>query len=387
VLAFAGRPPGGPALRPRSGATAGVLRLPHAWVGHAATVAAACRARPRAAAPAPSPPPASLFDARRSTCPWCGGGDLAGRLDTTDLIQHKPGRFHLDECRSCGHVFQNPALSLAGLDHYYAEFYEGDGAETWELAFAGMGPTYGRRMDALGRLTTPRAWLDVGTGHGHFCLAARRRWPDTVVDGLDLTGAIDEAARRGWVDRGYRGLFPDLADGLPRSYDVVSMHHYLEHTREPRRELAAAAKVLDAGGYLMIEGPDVESPWARRLGRWWRCWFQPQHQHFVPCANLLAALDDAGFDVVSVERGPAGEGLDVASAVAFWAAGTAPGPAASRWVPRPTARGRVRRVVTLAAAVPLLVVAGAVDAVKDARLRRPGTRGIGNAYRVIARRR
>jgi SAM-dependent methyltransferase len=242
-------------------------------------------------------------------------------------------------------------------------------------------------MDALGRLTTPQAWLDVGTGHGHFCLAARQRWPEAVLHGLDMTGAVDEAARRGWVDHAYRGLFPALADGLPRSYDVVSMHHYLEHTREPRHELAAAAKVLEPGGYLMIEGPDVESPWARRLGRWWRCWFQPQHQHFVPCANLLTALDESGFDVASVERGAAGEGLDLASAVAFWVNGTVPGPAASRWAPRPTARGRVRRVATLVAAMPLLLAACAVDVVEDARLRRPGARGIGNAYRVVARRR
>ncbi|HET6772016.1 MAG TPA: class I SAM-dependent methyltransferase [Acidimicrobiales bacterium] len=388
ALVFGGREDDRPALQPPALAISCVLRVAQAWRDNLATAAAGYRAH-RDAPPRPAPllpPEDELFEPRRTTCPWCGEGPLEPRVDTTDVIQHKPGRFHLDECRACGHVFQNPALSLPGLDHYYAEFYEGDGAETWEVVFAGMGASYAERMDVLARLATPRAWLDVGTGHGHFCLAARQRWPEATFDGLDVSESVDEAQRRGWIDRAHRGPFPDLADGLPRSYDVVSMHHYLEHTREPRRELAAAAKVLEPGGHLVIEEPDVESPWSRRLGRWWRCWFQPQHQHFVTCANLVAALDDQGFDVVSVQRGPAGEGLDVASAVAFWVNGTAP-TRASRWLPPPTARRRARRAATVAAAVPLLVVAAAVDLVKDAWARGPGSAAPGNAYRVVARRR
>jgi hypothetical protein len=41
----------------------------------------------------------------------------------------------------------------------------------------------------------------------------------------------------------------------------------------------------------------------------------------------------------------------------------------------------------VAAAVPLLVAAAAVDLVKDAWARGPGSAAPGNAYRVVARRR
>ena len=90
-----------------------------------------------------------------------------------------------------------------------------------------------------------------------------------------MSESVIEAARRGRADTAYRGMFPDLARTLPRSYDVVSMHHYLEHTRDPRRELAAAALVVEPGGHLVIEGPDAEAPLARRLGRYWWQWGQP----------------------------------------------------------------------------------------------------------------
>jgi hypothetical protein len=136
----------------------------------------------------------------------------------------------------------------------------------------------------------------------------------------------------------------------------------------------------------MIEGPDVDCPWSRRLGRYWRCWFQPQHQHFVTCANLVAALDENGFDVVSVERGTASEGMDITSAVTFWVNRTAPDPRAV-WRPPPSLAGRAKRLGVLAAAVPAVAVAALVDVVKDARLRRPGATTPGNAYRVVARRR
>ena len=78
-------------------------------------------------------------------------------------------------------------------------------------------------------------------------------------------------------------------------------------------------------------------PWSRRLGRYWRCWFQPQHQHFVTCANLVAALDEHGLRRGVGRAGPAGEGMDVTSAVDVLGQ-PAPRPTpARRWLPPPTA--------------------------------------------------
>ncbi|HEV3497727.1 MAG TPA: class I SAM-dependent methyltransferase, partial [Actinomycetes bacterium] len=294
--------------------------------------------------------------------------------------------FHLDECTACGHIFQNPPLSVAGLDYYYDEFYEGAGEDRWEHIFSAMGPAYERRAEAVARFTEPRDWLDVGTGHGHFCVTARRRWPNTRFEGLDMSESVEEAERRGWIDAAHRGLFPDLAERLAGRYDVVSMHHYLEHTRDPRRELAAAATVLRPGGYVMIETPDTASPWSRRLGRYWRCWFQPQHLHFVTHDNLVAALEQEGFEVVSSERGPASEGLDLSSAV-FLAVDERLRSPDLPWLPRPSAAHRATRLVALTAALPVLALAAASDTIKEARYRRPGSTTPGNAYRVVARRR
>jgi SAM-dependent methyltransferase len=330
-------------------------------------------------------PRVDLFRPAAVACPWCGSPDLHRRLETSDVTGRIPGPVHLDECGACGHVFQNPALSDTGLDVCYRDLYDGAGDEAAEAIFAAMGSAYQRRLDALARHTTPGSLLDVGTGHGHFCLAARQRWPDAVVDGLDQGAAVEEARSRGWLDEAYRGAFPALADGLPRSYAVVTMSHYVEHTRDPRRELAAAAKVLEPGGHLMIEVPDPASPWARRLGRCWSQWVQPQHLHLVPCDNMAAALTAEGFDVVEVERAAAHVGGNLVLGLGQRVERIAP--AAGHRDPRGRQGGAAaRRATAVAAAAPLAVVAAVADALHDPVFRRLGGPRPGDAYRIVARR-
>ncbi len=57
------------------------------------------------------------------------------------------------------------------------------------------------------------------------------------------------------------------------------MSHYLEHTLDPRAELAAAHRALADGGCLLIEVSDPDYKLGRVLGKYWLPWFQPQHLH------------------------------------------------------------------------------------------------------------
>jgi SAM-dependent methyltransferase len=325
-----------------------------------------------------------FFESRRDTCPWCGAIDLVERVRTTDLGQFKPGEFVIEECAGCGLLFQNPRLSLDGLDFYYRDFYDGLGARETQFLFASSEPAYRGRVALARRHASPRAWLDVGTGYGHFCAIARGLLPETRFDGLDMGTSIDEARRHGWIDRAYRGLFPDLSEELTGAYDLVSMHHYLEHTRDPKAELRAAHAVLEPGGHLLIEVPDPESRFADLLGGYWLPWFQPQHQQFVPVGNLCTELEAQGFAVVEVERGPVHLPVDLAGAVWTWGQARAPKPRVP-WRNPPTGIERTERAVIMAAVGPVALMALAVDRVLKKVI---NTRGAGwsNAYRVLARR-
>jgi ubiquinone/menaquinone biosynthesis C-methylase UbiE len=243
-----------------------------------------------------------FFDTRRETCPWCESKRLNVLLRTTDVIQHKPGTFVLESCKDCGHVFQNPRLNPEGLEFYYRDCYDGLGEENMNSMFQMKRSGHEGRAHMVAAAGKPVQWLDVGTGHGHFPLDAKGVLPDTEFDGLDMTDGVLLAQREGRIRKAYQGDFVELAEDLAGQYDVISMYHYLEHTVDPVREMAAARTALPVGGYLAIELPDPESIWGRLLGRWWMSWLQPQHLHMIPIANLRTRLSELGFTVVSEQR-------------------------------------------------------------------------------------
>ncbi|MFD9301970.1 class I SAM-dependent methyltransferase [Streptomyces sp. NPDC060048] len=322
-----------------------------------------------------------FLEPRRPDCPWCGSDQLSVRVRVPDLLQAKPGRFTLESCADCDHVFQNPRLTLEGLEFYYRDFYDGRGGEGAATVFGRLGAAYRGRAEMLRPHADPVSWLDVGTGHGHFCNAARDVWPDTRFDGLDMGDGVRGAERRGWVETAHQGQFPEFAVKLAGQYDVVSMYHYLEHTRDPLTELDTAAAVLVPGGHLAIELPDPQSRMARLLGPAWLPWFQPQHQHLIPSANLREALADRGFTVLAEEHGSAHQGNDFFGAVALTATRLAPDPDrpwASPATPGRRALGHAVRV----AALPCFAAAAVLDGVRTVVARR--TDG-GNAYRMLAR--
>jgi SAM-dependent methyltransferase len=324
---------------------------------------------------------ARYWEPRRDTCPVCGGRDLRVHLRVSDLMQHKPGRFTLERCRGCGHVFQNPRLSIAGLDYYYKDFYDGLGEEGMDFMFGMSGDGYQQRVLMVKEAARPARWLDVGAGHGHFCCAARDELPDTRFDGLDLADSIDEAVRRRWIDTGYRGLFPDLAPSLAGRYDALSMSHYLEHTLDPRQELEAAHIALAPGGHLMIEVPDPEYRLGRVLGRWWLPWFQPQHQHLLSTRNLDKLLREHGFTPIAWHRGAAHQRVDFLFAVALVLGRMAP-PTNVPWRPG-GAVARARRTVVWTLGLPFLLAGWLTDHAIAPIVKRGGR---SNTYRVLARR-
>lgn len=324
-----------------------------------------------------------FFEATRTTCPWCGSAALTGRLDTVDLLQHKPGAFHLDGCDECGHRFQNPRLTIEGLDYYYRDFYDGLGADSADFIFGVSDTSYVDRVGMVMRHceVPPTNWLDVGCGHGHFTLIAAGELPDTTFDGLDLSDGVDDAARRGWISTGHRGLFPELSAGLAGRYETLSMHHYLEHTREPHDELAAAAEVLAPGGLLLIEVPNPECLLGGVLGKYWVPWFQPQHQHLIPRSNLCSALERLGFEILDQEVAPAHQPVDFSLGAWFAVNRLAP-ELDLPWMPPSGPLDRARRTLGMTLGAPLMVAGLVADQMVAPILKRYDG---GNTYRVLAR--
>jgi ubiquinone/menaquinone biosynthesis C-methylase UbiE len=326
-----------------------------------------------------------FFEPPRDDCPLCHGRELCKVGVFTDHYQRKPGRFVLSRCVGCGLVFQNPRLSLEGLAFYYRDFYDGLGEDLTQAVFGSETSVYRERARMIAAVAHPRRWLDVGAGHGHFCCFARDVFPETRFEGLDLSESIDEAVRRRWVDRGLRGLFPDLAPKLAEQgerYDVISMSHYLEHTLDPAAEIDAAARVLESNGLLFIEVPDPESRLGRLLGRGWLPWFQPQHLHFLTVKNIERLLTERAFEPLVWHRGEAHQPAEFT----YFTLVTLNRLALSSdvpWLPGGGFFTGVWRRIVWGTAPPLIGLAWLLDRAFAPLFRREGW---SNTYRVLARR-
>ncbi|MCX5168582.1 class I SAM-dependent methyltransferase [Streptomyces antibioticus] len=299
----------------------------------------------------PSARPRPIHDPRRDDCPWCGSRRLRTRLRSPDLRHRRPGTFVVDECQDCAHAFQNPRLTPEGLT-----LYEADGDRRLSR----------RRLRATARVMLPfpepESWLDVGTGDASFPLAAKELFTYTAFDGLDPTPRVERARAAGRLDEAHVGRLtaPEVLARLRGRYDVVSMLHHLEHTRDPKEELAAALTALRPGGHLLLELPDPTSASAAVLGKWWHPYDQPRHLHLIPPANLRTELEARGCVVVATDRRTPHTPGDLATAVSLW-----------------LAHSPLRALTR-----PATAAAAALDHTLSPLLRR--TR-FSNAYRVIAR--
>ena len=320
---------------------------------------------------------------RRDDCPVCGSPAIRFRLRAPDMIQCKAGMFRVDTCDECGTNFQNPQLTAEGLAFYYRDFYDGSGEMDTEMMFSADWPLYQRRAHLVDGHTVPRRWLDVGGGHGHFCLVASSEHAETRFELLDQPTPVTEALRRGWAAAAHGDDFPKAAEWLGESYDVVSMFHYLEHTVDPLAELDAAERVLEPGGHLVVEVPAPDCRPASWFGWAWGPWMQPQHLNLLPLDTLVDQLERRGFEIVHADRQAPRQPWDASWASFQLITRLAPGPNAP-WTPPRSRRHRVARLAALAAGAPLMVGALLVDNLVIAPLVRIDPT-LSNVFWVVAR--
>jgi ubiquinone/menaquinone biosynthesis C-methylase UbiE len=98
----------------------------------------------------------------------------------------------------------------------------------------------------------PTQVLDVGCGTGRLLRAARTRWPETHLIGVDpAQGMVDEAQRLTPGATILRGLAEELPlpdAGIDLAFSTISSHHW----RDPAKGIKEIARVLRPGGHFIL---------------------------------------------------------------------------------------------------------------------------------------
>lgn len=153
--------------------------------------------------------------------------------------------------------------------------------------------------------------LDVGCGRGDFLRGMRSCGWETC--GLDPSPRAVAAARA----QGLTVAQGTLPEGIwPDGYfAAITFLDSFEHCPDPHATLAAAARLLAAGGELLILFPDFGSIWRRVFGRYWADIAAPRHAYFYTPAVLRRLVGSAGFTVTATCRRPS---ADISRSLRIW---------------------------------------------------------------------
>jgi len=232
---------------------------------------------------------------REMPCLFCGTHD--------ERVRFHDGAYRVVECSRCGLVYVNPRLPTEQLHEMYQdEYWNSDRAK--EFGYAqylsdadNYIRTYQRRAALLDAFKPrPGRVLDVGCAAGFFLKVCRDKGWQT--EGIEIARPMIEYAEQSLgLSNMHRGdlLSVDLPEA---SFDVLSMWDVIEHLEEPLEHLHRARKLLREDGILVLETQNVDSRFAKIMGRRWQHYKHEEHlYHFSP-STLDHLLRQAGFEVL-----------------------------------------------------------------------------------------
>lgn len=250
-----------------------------------------------------------------SACLICGSDRASLLFRQTDrLYGTTEKQFAVVRCGECGLARLDPQPSPDELRRYYPDNY-------W---FAPDGSLVARLEERYRRIVlrghvrfVERALrdsrargplLDVGCGGGLFLGMMRHRGFRVV--GLDFSW---DAAALAWRHQEVPAVVGDLERAPLRSgsFAGITMSHVLEHLPDPHAYLAAAHRLLQPDGRLVIHVPNAASWQFRLLGRRWNGVDVPRHLFDYRDRDVERLLAVSGFAVLrrryfSLRDNPAG---------------------------------------------------------------------------------
>jgi 2-polyprenyl-3-methyl-5-hydroxy-6-metoxy-1,4-benzoquinol methylase len=197
----------------------------------------------------------------------------------TDIAKHYPNNYYSYAAGSGGFVDgvkrkTQIILSLHGPAWLFA------GRDWWELGVR-------KSIRDMGLSRSARI-LDVGCGNGNLIASLAE------VGFRNVLGA-DPFIPHDIVHSNGARVLKCEANVVEGQFDVVMMHHSLEHIWDQHGTIAEVARLVKTGGRCLIRIPTIDC-WAwEEYGRDWIALDPPRHFYIHSRASITRLLESAGF--------------------------------------------------------------------------------------------
>ena len=141
----------------------------------------------------------------------------------------------------------------------------------------------------------PGKILDIGCGLGYLLSGLNDSWQKF---GVEISHFAAEYAKQ-W-GKIFVGELQDL--NFPNNhYDVIVLHHVIEHVKDPIGLIIEIKRILKKGGIILLGTPDFDSGCARLFGNNYRLLNDPTHISLFSNDSMHRFLRDHGFKIDQVE--------------------------------------------------------------------------------------
>jgi SAM-dependent methyltransferase len=234
------------------------------------------------------------------SCRICQSTEVSCRVVAREMMFGFRDQFSYFECAACGAVqieeipadlgryyprnyysFQGSSAAGRWLKERWAAYsYHGSDAVGSLIAIAfGKNPA----VESVKRsgVGLDADILDVGCGEGDFLLQLQS------LGFSSLTGADPFIANDIIYKNGVRVFKKNLGE-MTGEFDLITLHHSLEHVVDPAEILRQAEKILRPGGQLVIRVPVAGAAWKRFKENWVQ--LDPPRHIFLPTVKSMEIL-------------------------------------------------------------------------------------------------
>ena len=239
----------------------------------------------------------SIKEEKNRNCPNCRSSSCKGRYVAEG--------FRVVKCKTCGFVYvQNPVRADINPETYDSYFENaaaiGDNSQNGDPEWKSSWNIYHSRVGLLINIVPQGRLLEIGCGRGYFLHLAKEAGYD--VKGIEISPVAALYAKNKYdIDVLTGDMEKD--NPLSTSFDVVTLWHVLEHFQNPAAVLSKVYKMLDAGGNLIIEVPNLNSLKFQLAGdrdRWIGGNHPRYHLSFFTIRSLKKMLQKSGFTDIKV---------------------------------------------------------------------------------------
>jgi len=225
------------------------------------------------------------------------------------LVEHKNDyyqkSFKYVKCNKCNFVYLNPAPRETALNFFYSF------KNYYSVIPVNSNQKFEKKLQLKSnelrvkllrdycQLEKSTKVLDVGCGTGNFASFLSEKFNSKVTcidkDPLALSFINKHFPQIKTIETDFKQLNTD------DKFDLITMWGYIEHEFSPSATFTKAFELLNFGGYLIVDAPNIAGSLAKKSIKNWPYLHSPYHIcHFEP-KTISAIANNAGFDIIELK--------------------------------------------------------------------------------------